>query len=181
MDRQKGFTLLELLVTLGVATILVSFAVPSFTTLSLNSKRVSSSNELVSALHFARSSAVMRNTRFTVCTSSNGSTCAAVPWNQGWLAFADLNSNQIVDFGETVSRAGLGVAGISIVSAEFPNFFIYRSNGRVMGVIAAVNSGNFTVCDRRGAAHARVIIIDTSGRPRLSKTMSDGSVPVCPP
>ena len=122
----------------------------------------------------------MRNARFTVCTTSNGSTCAAVPWNQGWLAFADLNSNQIVDFGETISRSGLGVGGLSIVSAEFPNYFIYRSNGRVMGAVVTINSGNFTVCDRRGAAHARVIIIDTSGRPRLSKTMSDGSVPVCP-
>ncbi len=180
MDRQKGYTLLELLVTVGVATILVSFAVPSFTTLSLNSKRVSSSNELVSALHFARSSAVTRNMRFTVCTSSNGSACEAVGWGQGWLAFADLNSNQLVDFGETISRSGRSAAGISIVSAEFPNFFIYRSNGRVMGAVTATNSGNFTVCDRRGAAHARVVIIDTSGRPRLSKTMSDGSDPACP-
>ncbi len=180
MDRQKGFTLLELLVTLAVATVLVSYAVPSFTTLNLNSKRVSSTNELVSALQFARGSAVLRNARFTVCTTSNGAACGAVGWDQGWLAFADLNGNQAVDAGETVSRSGLGVPGLSIVSAEFPNFFIYRSNGRVMGAVAATNSGNFTVCDRRGADHARVIIIDTSGRPRLSKTMSDSSVPVCP-
>ncbi len=180
MDRQNGFTLLELLVTLGVATILVSVAVPSFTTLSLNSKRVSSTNELVSALHFARSSAVLRNERFTVCSTSNGTACEAVGWDQGWLAFPDLNSDQVVNFGETVSRSALGAAGLSVVSAEFPNFFIYRPNGRVMGAVATTNSGNFTICDRRGAAHARVIIIDTSGRPRLSKTMSDGSNPACP-
>lgn len=180
MDRQKGFTLLELLTTLGIATVLVTLAVPSFTTLSLNSKRASSTNELVSALHYARSSAIMRNSRFTVCTSSNGTACQAVGWDQGWLAFADLNGNQAVDGGETVSRTGLGAEGLTLVSAEFPNFFIYRPNGRVMGAVATTNSGNFTVCDRRGAAHARVTIIDTSGRPRQSKTMSDGSNPVCP-
>ena len=180
MDRQNGFTLLELLVTLGVATILVSVAVPSFTTLSLNSKRVSSTNELVSALHFARSSAVLRNERFTVCPTSNGTACEAVGWDQGWLAFPDLNGDQAVNFGETVSRSSLGVAGLSVVSAEFPNFFIYRPNGRVMGAVATTNSGDFTICDRRGAEHSRVVIIDTSGRPRLSKTMSDGSDPACP-
>ena len=180
MDRQNGFTLMELLTTMAVAALLASMAVPSFTTLSLNSKLVSSTNEFVSALHFARSSAVLRNERFTVCQSSDGTACGAVGWDKGWLAFADLNANQIVDFGETVSRSGLGVGGISITSSEFPNFFIYRPNGRVMAAVATTNSGNFAVCDRRGAAHARVIIIDTSGRPRLSKTMSDGSVPVCP-
>ncbi len=180
MDRQNGFTLLELLVTLGVATILVSVAVPSFTTLSLNSKRVSSTNELVSALHFARSSAVLRNERFTVCPTSNGTACEAVGWDQGWLAFPDLSGDQAVNFGETVSRSSLGVAGVSVVSAEFPSFFIYRPNGRVMGAVATTNSGDFTICDRRGAEHARVVIIDTSGRPRLSKTMSDGSNPGCP-
>jgi type IV fimbrial biogenesis protein FimT len=180
MDRQKGFTLLELMTTLGIATVLASLAVPSLTTLSLNSKRASSTNELVSALHYARSSAIVRNARFTVCTSSNGTACEAVGWDQGWLAFADINGNQAVDAGETVSRAGLGVDGPSVVSGEFPNFFIYRPHGRVMAAVATTNSGNFTICDRRGAAHARVIIIDTSGRPRLSETMMDGSDPVCP-
>ncbi len=179
MDRQNGFTLMELLTTMAVAALLASMAVPSFTALSLNSKRVSSTNELVSAMHFARSSAVLRNERFTVCPTSNGTACGA-GWGQGWLAFADLNGNQIIDFGETVARAGLGQAGISIVSAEFPSFFIYRPNGRVMAAVATTNTGNFTICDRRGAEHARVVIIDPSGRPRLSKAMSDGTVPGCP-
>ena len=41
------------------------------------------------------------------------------------------------------------------------------------------SSGAFTVCDDRGADYAKVMIIDLSGRPRLSKTMADGSVPSC--
>ena len=102
MDRQKGFTLLELMTTLAVAGLLLSFAVPSFSTLSLNSKRASSINEIVSAMHFARNTAVVRNERVTVCTSSNGTACETVGWNQGWLAFADVNGNRSVDLGDTV-------------------------------------------------------------------------------
>ena len=31
------------------------------------------------------------------------------------------------------------------------------------------SSGAFTVCDNRGASHAKVMIVDLSGRPRLAK------------
>jgi len=166
--------------TLMVAAVLITVAVPSFTTLSLNSKRVSSINELITAMHFARSSAVTRNARVTVCTSSNGTACEAVAWDRGWVIFSDDNGNQIVDFGETVFRSGSEVGDFSFVSTEFSNFFIYRPNGRVMAAVVTTNSGNFTFCDRRGAAYARVVVIELAGRPRLSETMSDGSVPTCP-
>jgi hypothetical protein len=39
--------------------------------------------------------------------------------------------------------------------------------------------GAFTVCDKRGAERAKVMLIDLSGRPRQSKTLADGSAPAC--
>ena len=42
------------------------------------------------------------------------------------------------------------------------------------------NSGQFTVCDDRGEEHAKMLIIDLSGRPRFSKYLADGAVPDCP-
>ena len=40
MDRQTGFTLMDLLTTLGVATVLMRIAVPSFTTVTSTYDRV---------------------------------------------------------------------------------------------------------------------------------------------
>jgi hypothetical protein len=56
---------------------------------------------------------------------------------------------------------------------------MYRPNGRVMTTSATGNSGQFTVCDTRGSDHAKVLIVDLSGRPRLSKTLANGSSPSC--
>jgi len=55
----------------------------------------------------------------------------------------------------------------------------YRPTGRVADAGFNGSSGAFTVCDDRGADHAKVMIIDLSGRPRLSKLMPDGSAPAC--
>jgi hypothetical protein len=68
---------------------------------------------------------------------------------------------------------------LTIQSSQFPTFIMYRPNGRVMNASLNGSSGSFTVCDRRGADYAKVMIIDLSGRPRLSRTLVDGSAPAC--
>lgn len=177
--RQLGFTLIELVTTLGVATILISMAIPGVNTFLMNSRQSSSVNELVSAMHLARSAAVTKNTRITVCVSSDGSNCDSSDWDQGWIVFADADSDQSVDAGEVIIGAGAAITGLAIESSEFARFFMYRPNGRVMNTTVNANSGAFTVCDSRGSAHARVIILDSAGRPRLSDTQADGSDPSC--
>ena len=43
----------------------------------------------------------------------------------------------------------------------------------------ATNTGDFALCDKRGSDHAKVVILDMSGRPRLSEYLADGSKPSC--
>ena len=73
-----------------------------------------------------------------------------------------------------------GVESLSVVSAEFPAFILYRPNGRVMNASVNGSAGEFTVCDERGADRAKVMIIELSGRPRMSEKLADGSAPSCP-
>ena len=56
----RGFTLLELMVAIAVLAILVTIGVPSFQTLIQNNRVVTQTNELVTALNFARTEAVKR-------------------------------------------------------------------------------------------------------------------------
>ena len=168
MTRQKGFTLIELLTTLGVATILLSIAVPNVQEFKRNARQTNGINQLISGMRVARNTAITTNSRVTVCTSSNGTGCEAVTWESGWIAFVDLDSDRTVDLNESIVRVGAGVDGLAIATAEFANNFVFRPNGRVMGATAAQNNGQFTFCDERGAEHAKAVLLELSGRPRVA-------------
>ena len=68
---------------------------------------------------------------------------------------------------------------LDISSGEFGLSLQYRPNGRVVNAGANGMAGQFTFCDDRGDEYAKVLIIDLSGRPRVSNYMADGSTPNC--
>lgn len=179
MDRQAGFTLIELMIAVALSAVLLSMAVPAMNTFVSNSRQTGAMNDFLASMHMARSTAITMNTRVTVCPSANGDSCEAVPWDQGWIVFTDDDSDQSVDAGETIVSSSTGGDGLSFASAEFGDFLMYRPNGRAMNGSVTGNSGQFTVCDHRGAEHAKVLIVDLSGRPRISETKMDGSAPGC--
>jgi hypothetical protein len=96
------------------------------------------------------------------------------------MAFSDPDSDRVVDADEIILSTTGAIDDLSIVSSEFATFMTYRPNGRVMNASVNGSAGAFTVCDRRGAGRARVMLVDLSGRPRQSKKLSDGSSPSCP-
>jgi type IV fimbrial biogenesis protein FimT len=86
--RSRGYTLLELMVTLAVAGVLLGVGVPGFFDVTRNQRAAANANELVTALSIARSEAIRRRARITVCASSDGATCTG-GWNQGWIVVRD--------------------------------------------------------------------------------------------
>ena len=155
-------------------------AVPAMNVFVSNSRQTGAINDFVSSMHLARSTAITTNARVTLCASTSGNDCDGAAWTDGWIVFGDTDSDQDVDAGETIVSEADGVEGLSMVSSEFPAFLLYRPNGRVMNAAVNGSAGEFTVCDDRGASHAKVMIIELSGRPRMSKKLADGSAPSCP-
>lgn len=178
--KQRGFTLGELLTTMTVVGLSLSFAVPSFNTIVNNNRRANGVNQLVSTMYLARSEAITRNTQIAVCPSQSGFGCQGVGWNEGWLLFTDTNGDRAVNPGEVILGHMPPNTRLDMQSAEFGNFFVYRPNGRLMVNTPAENTGQMTICDPRGAEYARVVIVNASGHPRLSEHQLDGSDPVCP-
>jgi len=174
-------TLPELLTTISVVAVSLAMAASSYDSVVSNNRRATTINELVSTMHAARSEAITRNTQLTICPSSNGTACAdGGDWAQGWMYFTDVDQNRVPDGTDLILGRSPGTPRISIASDEFPDFLVYRPNGRVMADTPDENSGQFTVCDKRGPADARVVFINSSGEPILSETQADGSAPVCP-
>lgn len=103
----RGFTAIELMVTVAILAVLAGLAAPSFNPIIERWRVRQVSEELQSTLYFARSEAVkrgggiaiLRNTSTDGCTISDTDTDA---WNCGWLVFVDKNSDGVKDNGEEV-------------------------------------------------------------------------------
>jgi len=170
MPEQRGFTLIELLVTITVLAIILGVGVPGLRDFVLNNRQVSAVNEMVGSLQYARTEAVTRNRSVSLCPSSNGTSCSGSDWAVGWIVFDDLDGDGSVDGGETVLRQVEALNRLDFVSdGGIAGAVTYRRNGRAMA------TGNFTVCDSRGASDGKVVILDLSGRPRVQKL--SGSCP----
>ena len=86
--RARGFTLLELMVTITVAAMVLALGVPSFVDLVRNNRAATNVNELLTAFAIARSESIKRGSNVSVCRSSDGATCTAA-WSEGWIVFSD--------------------------------------------------------------------------------------------
>jgi type IV fimbrial biogenesis protein FimT len=93
----KGFTLVELMVTLTISAILLGIAVPSFKSYITRNAIENLQSRFAAAITAARSEAASRNTVITVCSSNNGTSCVANQWKAGWIVFVDSNANAVVD------------------------------------------------------------------------------------
>lgn len=74
--RDRGFTLIELMITLAVAVVLIMVAAPSFTSVTAANKLTTVANDVVGAISVARMEAVKSNTSAQLCgdtgTGTNG-------------------------------------------------------------------------------------------------------------
>jgi type IV fimbrial biogenesis protein FimT len=88
MTRNTGFTLIEPIAVVALATVLLVVGAPGLRDLIINNRIANQANEPVSASAYARSEAVKRGTNVTICGSSTGTVCDT-QWNQGWVVFLD--------------------------------------------------------------------------------------------
>lgn len=168
-NRENGFTLIELLVTLSIAAILLTVAVPNFITFVQNNRLATQANDLVTMLNYARSEAVKRNQRVTVCSSTTGTSCAgSTTWDSGLLVFVDTANFGVVDAGEDVLQVRQGVEGSNTLRTGLTRV-TYQSNGFSSGFF-----DTFRLCDSRGTASARAIVISPQGRVRTNTLTGEG-------
>ena len=86
--RDRGFTLVEMLMVLTVAVVLLTLGAPAFIDTVRNNRLVTTMNALSGTLASARAEAVAQRRVVTVCGSSDGLECDG-EWTQGWISFLD--------------------------------------------------------------------------------------------
>lgn len=138
----RGFTLVEALAVLAIASLLITFGATGMRDLILTQRIKTASFDVYSSLMYARSEAITRNTTVTV-TPTGGS------WASGWT-IADSSGTTLRTQNATTNITMTGPATVS-----------YNAMGRLN---AAVTSFNVTASGIAGS-DVRCISIDLSGRP----------------
>jgi len=82
--QQRGFTLIELMVTVSVAAVLLAVAAPSFSRLIASNRITTQSNEFVGGLNLARAEAVRQGQGVSIRSESAG-----IDFGTGWKVFKD--------------------------------------------------------------------------------------------
>lgn len=142
--RMKGLTLIELLITLVVLAIILSLAAPGFRTQILNSRTAAMGESLSNTLNFARSEALKRKARITVCGSSNGTSCNSSNWADGLLVITDNVVSDTAtppDVGEVLRVVAAFDSGANIIVSDGKNFVRYLTSG----AIARLDNNPFSI------------------------------------
>lgn len=165
MKREGGFTLIELIITLVIAGVLVAIGVPNLAEFLKNSTRTTRLNDIVTALNYARSESVKRNTEIRVCSTTDFATCAAsTSFTSGYMVL-DISQSAVLRVFQT------DISGDTTIIASTTQFD-YQGDG--FPATGSPATATFTYCDDRGASDARAVIISTTGHPRISRD-TDGN------
>jgi type IV fimbrial biogenesis protein FimT len=89
MNKQKGFTVIELMVTVAIVAILAAVAVPSMRDFLRRARASTMANEMLTAFTLARSEAIRRNGNVTICPTNAAQTDCGSSWNDGFMVFTD--------------------------------------------------------------------------------------------
>jgi type IV fimbrial biogenesis protein FimT len=162
MNRFAGFTLIELMVTLAVAAILVTIAVPGMATLVQNSRTTSQTNELVSALNLARSEAVKRGR--TVTVRAEGGEFA-----DGWCVYQgtacnDVDPNERIRVYPAMNRMVVDTVPIDATQVAF------NARGALDGASAVTMKIYPLDCGPVLVNRARELTVGVTGRVNVNRT-----------
>ncbi|MEL7451572.1 MAG: GspH/FimT family pseudopilin [Pseudomonadota bacterium] len=162
--------MLDLMVSVTVAGILLGVGVPSFISSVRSSAMVASTNQLVSYLHSARSEAIKRHARVTVCRGTTGNAPDCDENADGLLIFVNANDDASVDGEDEVLQASFWLdEGLEIRSDDLPGYITYDASGFSVLIGGQPATGELVFCDIRGDDGARVLDLSVTGRPQIQK------------
>jgi type IV fimbrial biogenesis protein FimT len=184
-SKSRGFTIPEIIITLGIIAIVLSTAVPSISSMVKDNRLATQLNSVVTHIHMARAEAAKRDVRVIMCRTSSPNaitpSCNGTQkvWTQGYIVFADDGnySNNWYDNGTDtlLIRGQAAASGVLMrTSWSWNKNLEFNPDGSTneSGAIAFMS-----LCDDRGTDNGRQIQVAPNGMPR----MHAGNISSCYP
>jgi prepilin-type N-terminal cleavage/methylation domain-containing protein len=184
--RQGGFTLMEMMIVLGLAGVMLALAVPNFSAFTRNNRLTSAANDLLASITHARTEAIKRQESVAVCASANPTaenpTCSYGAFS-GWIVFEDGDRDAVVpvapnwqrDVGEPViARHDLLDASVIVrTSADGIVSFNWTGFANFAGPKAPTRE--VAICSSRiySDTPTRAVRVTQTGRARATRDAAD--------
>lgn len=159
----RGFTLIELMITIVVLAILLSIAAPGLGSLIVSTRLTSQVNQLVADLALARSEAARRSIRVFICLAATSTTCAASgdDWSDGRLIWQDTDADGTLDANEIIRYTPALSDGLSLIASGPTNTFSITF--LPSGAITDNSTWTFKLCSP-GEYKGREVSLPPTGR-----------------
>lgn len=188
--RTRGFSLVELMITIMIVAILTAIAWPSFRDFMHRSAVTAQANQMLASLQYARNEAISRHYPTALCGSTDGVTCTAADtdFENGWMIWRDstLSGTPSYDAAKDeplrVTQAQTNISIVSFGGSGTANLIAFDQRGAVIGAAGTTNiviCAKITPTDPFGVSSDRVpgkfVRIDASGRITVENLPVDDS------
>jgi type IV fimbrial biogenesis protein FimT len=177
MDKRRfvnGYSLFELIMTLGLVGLILTLGVPSFGSIAANQRLRAEINALFHAIHLARKESIVRRRVVSLCPTLDGQVCKDdMDWSEGWMTFVNIDRDwpAVRDPDEPVLHT-FEVNPANRIQANRRSFSLRSTDLRA-------TNGTLIFCDRSGRAKPRALVVSYTGRPRVAYKDSRGQPYKC--
>ncbi len=158
-----GYSLYELLLTLGVAAVVLSLGLPSLAFFAADKRLRAEADALFHAIHLARQQSITARRVITLCPSIDGESCDPERrWSTGWILIANAAGGAEARRSDAEPVIWRHKVGKSVQIDANRRYFSFRSTVR------RATNGTFKICDPARRAPTRAVVVSYTGRPRVA-------------
>ena len=185
--RVRGFTLVELVVTILILAILSAMAMPSFRNFMRRNTVTSQSNALLADIQYARNKAISERTVTGLCPSSAGTSCSASnALENGWAVYRENTPGAAATLSadDDLLHMSQSKNGVSIRLVDGGGAAVQSIGFNQQGELLSGTGVSFLICARSSGdsigkstpeSKGSELFVSSSGRPTIRQMAAGAS------